>query len=71
MKKGLFFLNTSSYSRSYMKIPVRPSYGGATSQSEKKLINFLGEWDVYNTIQSLSQNSGHTQEGEMYEESLG
>lgn len=39
--------------------------------SQKKLINFLGEWEVDNTIQSLSQNSGHIQEGEMYEESLG
>lgn len=42
MKKGLFFLNISSYSRSYMKIPVRPSYSRATSQSGEMQLSFLG-----------------------------
>lgn len=42
MKKVVFFLNISSYSRVYMKMPVRPSYGRATSQSGKMQLIFLG-----------------------------
>lgn len=65
------FLNISSYSRSYMKIPLRPGCGRAIIQSGKMQLIFFWEWEVENTIQSLSKNSGHSKEGEMYEESWG